>query len=432
MTVSISVHLYGQRAATLEFMGPGDYRLSYLREWQESAGLSISLSLPVTQRVHSGRVVSDFLDNLLPDSVAVREEWARQSGLDDAEPFGLLAVHGADVAGALEFYPEGQAHSAVSRTPVGDDQIAERIRAIRENRPVPLAQDGPGQFSLGGAQGKFALARRDERWFDATGAAPSTHIFKPQVAGLIDGEIIEHITMSTLPLLGLPAAETSMASFADEHTLQVKRFDRVDDTDYRIHQEDFSQALGIPRLRKYEKDGGPGYRTVLSLLDRIPDTSISASAKDRFVRSLILSWMILNTDAHAKNYSLRLLPDSIDLAPAYDTSSLLPYVNPRDDTQPGLREAFDRTPLSMRVADSYDAGAMSRFEWESVARDARLDVAATLEWASLAAQSLPLVFRAVAETLEPRYRTDTVELLLERMDVRSQQVVEILDRPIDF
>lgn len=31
-------------------------------------------------------------------------------------------------------------------------------------------------FSLGGAQGKFALARREGQWFEPTGQHPSTHI----------------------------------------------------------------------------------------------------------------------------------------------------------------------------------------------------------------------------------------------------------------
>ena len=35
------------------------------------------------------------------------------------------------------------------------------------------------RFSLGGIQGKFALARIGEGWFEPNGRAASTHIVKP-------------------------------------------------------------------------------------------------------------------------------------------------------------------------------------------------------------------------------------------------------------
>lgn len=430
MTARLDVHLYGSPAATLEYISPSDYRLTYFRGWQEAGGTPLSLSLPLTQLVHTGRVVSDFIDNLLPDSTAVREEWARQSGLPDAESFGLLAVHGADVAGALEFYPaDKSARSDGRMQPVSDTEIAARIRAIRENRPIPTSQEsGPGQFSLGGAQGKFALARRDGRWFDPTGIHPSTHIFKPQVAGLSDAEIVEHVTMTALPLLGLPAASTEMVPFADEHTLQVERFDRfaLGQDVVRIHQEDFSQALGVPRLKKYEKDGGPNYRQILKMLDRIPDPTVAAAAKSRFVASMIFSWFALNTDAHSKNYSLRLLPDTVDLTPLYDVSSFLPYVNPHEGGGRGMLRAFEETKLSMRVAQSFEAGSMGTFEWASVARDAKLDPHEMIAWARNLADAAPRVFEAVARLIDSRYQTHVVDLLLERISIRGQQVKRIL------
>lgn len=426
MTEKIDVYLYGAQAATLEYMGPSDYKLSYLREWQEVGAVPLSLSLPLTQQDHTGRVVRDFIDNLLPDSTSLREEWARQSSLPDAEAFGLLSVHGADVAGALEFYPSGEdARSNGSMRPVSDSEIALRIRAIRENRPIPVPDGtGPGQFSLGGVQSKFALAFREGRWFDPTGAAPSSHIFKPQVAGLADAEIVEHITMTALPILGLPAAGTAMTEFAGEHTLQIDRFDRFvsDGAVSRIHQEDLSQALGVPRLKKYERDGGPTYRQILGVLNRIPDPDIAVAAKERFVKSLVFSWFALNTDAHAKNYSIQLLPDFVDLAPLYDVSTFLPYVTPHDEGERGTLRAFDQTELSMRVADSFESGSMSAFEWGAVARDARVDPRSILDWAIELAEAAPLVFDAAARSLDVRYQTDVIELLLDRIAIRASQV----------
>lgn len=427
MTEPLDVYLYGALAATLSYRGPSDYTLSYQREWQETTGaVPASLSLPLAQLRHTGRVVFDFVDNLLPDSASLREEWARQSGLPDADAFGLLSVRGADVAGALEFYPSGEiARSEGELRPISDVEIAGRIRAIRENRPIPTSDEAaPGQFSLGGAQSKFALAYREGQWFEPTGASPSTHIFKPQVADLVDAEIVEHVTMTALSILGLPAAATTMAEFAGEHTLQITRFDRLEfeGVTTRIHQEDLTQALGVPRLRKYEKDTGPGYRQILGVLNRIPDPDRAMAAKTRFVKSLVFSWFVLNTDAHAKNYSIQLLPGSVELAPLYDVSSFLPYLNPHDEGERGMLRAFDETKLSMRVADSFEAGSMGAFEWQSVARDARVDPGPVLEWMLGLADAVPQVFDAVARTMDVRLQTDAVELLLDRIVVRAAQI----------
>ena len=430
MHADLEVHLYGNVAATLSYLGPLAYKLTYRREWQQGGGIAISHSLPLAQTIHTGRVVSDFLDNLLPDASSVREEWARQSGLPDAEPYGLLAVHGADVAGALELYPvKAGARTDGHLTPVPDEQIAARILAIRENRPIPtVTGSGPGQFSLGGAQGKFALAKGEGGWNEPSGIHPSTHIFKPQVVGLVDAELVEHVIMSSLPLLGLAAAPTTISTFAGEHALKVERYDRytADGVVGRIHQEDLAQALGVPRLQKYEKDGGPNYRRILRLLGRVTNQEDAEATKQRFVRSLIFSWFMLNTDAHAKNYSLMLLPERSLLAPLYDVSSFLPYVKPREIGSRGMLEAFNGTKLSMRIADSYEAGSMTAFEWRSVAREAKIDADATLVWAAGMVSAAPGIVQSIAAGLPSQFQTTAVELLVERVAIRSEQIARVL------
>ena len=431
----LDVRLYGVLVATLEQIRPRGYVLEYTREWSEEDGVPVSLSLPVTQRRHDGAVVFHFIDNLLPDSGPVRDAWAREAGLADTEPFQLLAVHGADVAGALEFHPAGEGPRTDGHLdPLSHDSIAERIRAIRDDLPDPALVEGEaGRFSLGGAQGKFALALRDGKWFAPTGVHPSTHIFKPKVVALADGEIIEHLTMTALPLLGIPAARTEMLDFGAERSLVVTRFDRQaapDGSITRFHQEDLVQATGTPRLRKYQRDGGPGYRDVLDQLDRIPDSDISSLAKSRFVEALFASWFLLNTDAHAKNFSLRHAAPVSDLTEMYDFSSLLPYVRPRGDAPRDLLRAFGATRMSMAIAGRYEAESTGTFEWAAVAREAGLPGDAFIQWAEDFVSVAPAVFRRVAEGLAEAHRTSTVETLLERLEIRSEQVLRILRREI--
>jgi serine/threonine-protein kinase HipA len=435
VTRVLDVHLYGALVATVEQSRPRHYVLDYTEAWSDAEGPPVSLSLPVAQRRHEGAVVFHFVDNLLPDSGPVRDAWAREAGLDDTEPFQLLAVHGADVAGALEFHPTGaDPRSHGSLEPLSHESIAERIRAIRDDLPDPALVTGEaGRFSLGGAQGKFALALREGQWFAPTGVHPSTHIFKPKVAGLADGEIIEHVTMSALPLLGIPAARTEMLEFREERSLVVTRFDRRPTADggiTRFHQEDLVQATGTPRLKKYQRDGGPGYRDILGQFDLIPDSDISALAKSRFVEALFASWFLLNTDAHGKNFSLRHAAPAFDLTEMYDFSSLLPYVRPRGDAPRDLLRAFGATRLSMEIAGRYEAESMGAFEWAAVAREAGLQGDAFIRWAKDFVAVAPAVFRLVAEGLSESHRTSTVEMLLDRLEIRSEQALRVLSREI--
>lgn len=431
MTEALDVCLYGQHAATLTFLGPSRYRLDYLPSWTDHTdAVPASLSLPLVPRRHEGAALSDFIDNLLPDNTAVRDRWAVEAGLANTEPFGLLGAYGQDVAGAIQFVEAG---TGVTQTgnlePVDDADVARRIRMIRDDSTLwndPTSSTG--RFSLGGAQAKFALARVDGRWFDPSGTYPATHIFKPKVQSQTDGELIEFVTMRAAALLRLPVAEVSVDCFGAEHSLVVRRFDRVQVNGgfERIHQEDLAQALAVPRLRKSESDGGPGYRRILSLFGGIGDPDDAAASKDVFVKGLIYSWLVLNTDAHAKNYSLRLAPGRTVIAPLYDLSSLIPYIRPAGPSRRELLEAYGRTKLSMRVASSYESSAMGGFEWRGVARDAGLGAEAVTGWAKTVASLLPDVIAAAASALPAHLQTDTVGLYVDRVGARTAQALEAL------
>ncbi|MBR0355350.1 MAG: HipA domain-containing protein, partial [Oscillospiraceae bacterium] len=124
----------------------------------------------------------------------------------------------------------------------------------------------------------------------------------------------------------------------DEILFATKRFDRfvrdggpkVDGLPrpQRLHQENLAQALGIPSSAKYEADPSQGYmRQMFSLLRRVSANPVEDQLKlwDR----IVFAWLLGNTDAHIKNYSLLYSPDlkGIRLSPAYDMLSTCLYTN---------------------------------------------------------------------------------------------------------
>lgn len=433
MTERLDVYLYSVRVAQLTRTAPLQYGLRYRSEWlDDELAMPISLSLPLANEEQEGEILTAFLDNLLPDNADVRERWALDAELPTVEPFGLLRAYGRDVAGALQFVEEGVDPDAErGSTPLNESDIARRIRAVRDDATHwQDPRDHQGYFSLGGAQGKFAIARTDSGWCEPLGRSPTTHIFKPTVRGQTDGEVIEHLTMQTARTLGLEAAATEMLEFGGEHSLVVERFDRVrvGDSVVRLHQEDLTQAFGLTRLQKYENRGGPNYRRALGLLKAETSPSDRPRSVESFVKALMFSWMVLNTDAHAKNYSIFITPNGIRLTPLYDVSSLLPYLGREGDDERALRRQIDSTQLSMRIAADFEVGRQSFFEWQAVAREAGLDVETITSWANDAALLIPVIVRELASRLPPGLQTDVVNRYVEHAAIRSAQLLAEMRR----
>lgn len=435
MPERLEVILSGVSAATLDLLGPGRHELRYTSDWlTDGAAFPISISLPLQSAPITGDVLSSFLDNLLPDNADVRERWALDAGLANTEPFHLLKAYGSDTAGALQFLDPDNPHRDVrGRSPLSDTEIGGRIRAIREDDTAWHGPDGEmGYFSLGGAQGKFSLGYGADGWYEPSGSEPSTHILKPRVRRQADGELIEYIAMTAARAAGLDAAFVSIREFDGEHSLVVERFDRFRDRDglvQRAHQEDLAQSTGRTRLQKYESRGGPNYRDIIRLIDDHAPGAARGSSLQTFVRALVFSWMVLNTDAHAKNYSVFITPDGIELTPLYDISSLIPYVGHTDDTSRAIGQAMRSTKLSMRIAADYEAGEQSWFEWSAVAREAGIDRTELTAWAGAVAESLPALISEIAATLPSHLQTTTVARFVDRAPTRARQILSSIDGP---
>lgn len=96
---------------------------------------------------------------------------------------------------------------------------------------------------------------------------------------------------------------------------------------YRLHQEDFSQALGIAASNKYEKNNEGYLRKLFEVIRSYSSDPMTDSLKLWDI--CVFNYLIGNTDNHIKNLSLLYSEDlkSIRLAPAYDIVSTMIYEN---------------------------------------------------------------------------------------------------------
>lgn len=328
---------------------------------------------------------------------------AEAHGGRDTTSIGLLEQAGLDCAGAVQLVRGDRLPMRESRVePISEADIAARLLAVNLGQPVA----GRGErWSVAGQQGKLALHQdRTGAWGRAIGGFPTTHIIKPGIAFagrdvIQDQALTEHLTLSTARMLGIPAVETRFHEFNDVPAIIVKRYDRVwvDGVVERVHQEDLCQALGFGPEQKYEDQGGPGVASVASFLDEIAEgPEESLSFRFSFASMVIFNHLTGSPDAHAKNYSILILPDGTSaLAPMYDAASALGYSS-ADTGKPRYRKN------AMRIGHHEHFARVTEIDWERFARDVSLPVEVIRALRGRLAEALPDAFRTLLAGDYPR------------------------------
>lgn len=199
-----------------------------------------------------------------------------------------------------------------------------------------------------------------------------------------------------------------IAEFDGEHVLIVERFDRFDHNGVvgRLHQEDLAQATGTSHVQKHESDGGPSYRDIFTVFDRNLSAADAKTAKERFAKLHVFSWIIGHNDGHAKNFSLTHVPGRSVLAPFYDLNSALPF-RQREQVLAHDPAVFDNVELALEVdgantLGTFNADSIRRLEAdaglaEGHLREFTVQIAAGLQAAvATATDPLPERLKALA------------------------------------
>ncbi|MDW3098614.1 MAG: type II toxin-antitoxin system HipA family toxin [Alphaproteobacteria bacterium] len=312
----------------------GAVEFHYDKGWLASeTALPISLSLPLREDAYRGSPVIAVFDNLLPDADALRSRVAEKVGAAGTDAHSLLSAIGQDCVGALQFVPgddEPTKVGTIDGEPVDDLTIEKVLKGLVQT-PLGLSRDDPFRISVAGAQEKTALLRHEGQWIKPHGTTPTTHILKTQIGALPNGIDLsnsvenEFYCMKLAALCGLSVAHVDIATFGETKALVIERFDRswrADGTLFRLPQEDFCQALSVPPTRKYQSDGGPSLKDILTLLKGADDPQADQMA---VLKAQILFWLISATDGHAKNFSVFLGPEgTYRLTPLYDILTAQP------------------------------------------------------------------------------------------------------------
>lgn len=353
MTRTLGVWFRGQRVGTLSERDSGQLDFRYSQSWlSREASFAISHSLPLEPSTDP-TLATRFFGNLLPEGI-VRGALCRRLGISEDNDFAMLAAIGGDCAGALSVLVDGEA------PPKPEKGLLPITRAkldgyLRQPPAYASALDDDARLSLAGAQDKLGVAVGGKRLFLPRGMTPSTHILKLPNRDFAALPQNEALVMRLADAVGLPSSRTSLWLAASHPLLLVERYDREIDEHgvRRLHQEDFCQALGVDRRRKYEADGGPSFAACVAL---VRERSSSALIDTQALLSwLVFSAIVGNRDNHAKNLALlRAETGQWRLAPFYDLVCTAAYrrLTPR---------------LAFSIGGQHDAGNLPKSAWEAEA-----------------------------------------------------------------
>lgn len=360
----LNIFMNGSFVGQLQRLASGKLEFIYSDEWMISTKRrSISLSLPVFMKRHSGDIVEHFFSNILPDNKDIRERIQTRFGLLRNTSFDLLSEVGRDCIGALQLIPEGydtNIKSIITKS-LPDREIANLLKSYR-TAPLGMADDNDFRISIAGAQEKTALLWYEEKWNLPLGATPTSHIFKLPIGfinrnGIDLKDSVENEWLCHLILKGfkIPVANAEIKKFEDVNVLVIERFDRIISPDkswiMRLPQEDMCQACGISSALKYESQGGPGIVDIMSILGG------SSNNKDQyiFMKTVFLFWLLGAIDGHGKNFSIFLKQqDRYHLTPMYDVLSAYPIV---------AKKQLEKQKIKMAMAVK---GKSKHYSWDKI------------------------------------------------------------------
>ncbi len=168
----------------------------------------------------------------------------------------------------------------------------------------------------------------------------------------------------------------------------------------RLHQEDFCQALGKSPSQKYQNEGGPSFNDCFELLKNV--SPLLARDWITFIDYILFNFIVGNTDAHGKNFSL-----------LYDTAGFIPRLAPLYDVLCCQIYPEHSEKMAMKIDSKYLAKDVHKRHWEKFCHSINISFPQFKKRAKEFYTILPLHLNNVIEhekEIHPEYKEFTKEL----------------------
>lgn len=363
----------------------------------------ISISLPLSKKSFPPETTRAFFEGLLPEGFS-RQSIAQSMHSDPDDYIAILKELGRECLGAIQIVDES------------NQTVNAEYRELTGNEVKALAEEGArltaniiieSHISLTGASGKTGLYydEKKKKWYQPVGSAPSNYIVKQSHVRLSNIVVNEQLCLLTAMKLGIEIPEsfiiqTDKSKTEDADVLfATKRFDRYFDdasrelnalpVPYRLHQEDFAQALGINSSQKYEKNGEHYLKQMFNIIRSYSANPIEDQLK--LWRITVFNFLIGNTDNHIKNHSLLYNKElqTVRLAPCYDVVSTRIYKS-------------DIHEMSLSINGKINMDEVTRADFELEAKSVGLGPRLAMKIFDEVQNGLPDALKASAGELEEK------------------------------
>ncbi len=368
--LDIFIELNGaqKRVGEIRYNDISDACFQYGEEYVSSPDAkAISIGLPLREEAFSPLETKCFFEGLLPEGFH-RRSVAQWMHVHEDDYLSILSGLGDECLGAIRVLSPDRVTENSSYSLMTDEQMSDLAKEGTLKSAEILTKT---HLSLAGASGKTGLYYDEDtdQWFFPLGEAPSTHIVKQCHLRLEEIVANEHLCLMTAAKLGIDVPESFVIYTGDssrDALFATKRYDRVLDPfaeeisgkkrPYRLHQEDFAQALGISSADKYEPEGKNYLKDAFRLL--MLNSADPIADQTKLWDILLYDYMVGNTDNHIKNISLLYGSDldRVRLAPAYDVISTAVYENSTRD-------------MAMSVAGFYSLDEIDRDSFKEEASE---------------------------------------------------------------
>lgn len=384
MSRRLEVLLHDQPIGTLLELPGGGVEFRFISAYREMVprpvlGQKFEDDLEKVHYSRKGHGLPDFFANLIPEG-RLRNVIEETTGIEAGDDLALLAFVGRDLPGAVVVRPMENEETSLSL----------------EEAPTSTAEDNVGsvseglRFSLAGVQMKFSMLREADKltlpakdssgeWIVKFDSPTFPHLPENEYS-MLEWARAAGFEVPECHLHGVESVEDFVRRYAptDTRVLAIRRYDRS--AQGRIHQEDFTQAVGLPPKRKY---GQLTHDAMASLVKRFLDEE----AVDELIRRLVFVIACGNNDAHLKNWSL-VYPDTIRArwSPLYDQVATVAW------------KGLERT-LALKLAGVEEFGRIERVTFERFAERAKIDNQRALDLVDITLEKLQTTWRAIAPDL---------------------------------
>lgn len=369
-------------------------------EYDKSAKGLLSLSLPLEKKSFVNNECHGFFNGLLPENNETKRRVAAKYDINPNNDFAMLRAIGYDCPGAVSFWqeenPAGLKEFYDIKAQMVSDETLEKF--IRELPKKPLGTGEDLRLSLAGAQDKTAVVLIDGQVAFPDNITPTTHILKPAIKSLKESVENEYICMKTAEKCGIRTPNVEIRQVGRTKYFLIERFDRIvkDGKIKRLHQEDFCQASNTASAFKYEADGGVGFKTCFDILKK---TGKPAVYINEFINLMIFNYLIMNNDAHGKNFSILHNEDgTLDFAPAYDLLCTKVY------SQLSYK-------MAMEIGGYYGCEEIQPAYFEKMAREVGISYAQLVKLIKEKCETLPDVVEEIVNSFENRIGKSILTLI---------------------